>query len=472
MALIPENKIKKEARMKKVIVVMLALFLAIPAITYAGSVTSRYDVTIGGYVKFDVGYTTQTSSVDYRVPNRASTSARQQINDEFGNLSWADGETRANILVKGPDAWGAKTGAFIEGDFRGVAGSTANYGTFTLRHAFMDFNWVNTRLLIGHTWQAWGTIPSFNILAFSEHHYMKGATRAPQIRLTQKLAKNFRFQFALTAPYQELLGNSGANFSTVSTAGGAGSTNNIIDRTRSLIPDTSLEFVYSSDACGKIGPWMLQFGLGGMIGQEKVTYMDWGTGPAFPTTSYSSTNITKWGSSFWGYIPIIPEKKGKKGGALGFTGNAFTGQGLGDMLPAYPGSGVGSGAYNQNNPGAGIGNGTQLALGTNGMIQPVYPLTYGGWMQLNYYWTDSVSSNFLYGFQQNKLSDAYSRLNANNLITLQNYIVNVMYDVNPAVRLGLEYTYITAGYCTYAAAAAGDSKGSMQGVRLGAYYFF
>jgi hypothetical protein len=142
------------------------------------------------------------------------------------------------------------------------------------------------------------------------------------------------------------------------------------------------------------------------------------------------------------------------------------------MLPAYPGAGVGSGAYNQSNVGLGIGNGAALAAAGNGLMTAVYPLTYGAWMQLNYYWTDAWSSNFVYGFQQNKLSDAYSAANANNLITLQNYVVNVMYDVNPAIRFGLEYTYITAGYCTYAAAAAGSSKGSMQGVRFGAYYFF
>jgi len=407
-----------------------------------------------------------------------------QINDQYGNLSWADGETRANILVKGPDAWGAKTGAFIEGDFRGVSGSNANYGTFTLRHAFMDFNWVNTKLLIGHTWQAWGLIPSFNMLAFSENHFMKGATRTPQIRLTQNLAKNFRFQFALSAPYQELLGNSGANFSGTSVSAAAGGTqNSIIDRTRSLIPDTSLEFVYSSDACGKIGPWNLQFGLGGMVGQEKVTYQDFNT-PA-TVTSYSSTNLTKWGTSLWGYVPIIPEKKGNKAGALGFTGNTFMGQGLGDMLPAYPGTGVGSGAYNQNNPGAGIGNGTALAVGSNGLMSAAYPVTYGAWMQLNYYFTDALSANFLYGFQQNKLSDAYSKalsttgiaVNAGNIIQLQNYVVNVMYDVNPAIRFGLEYTYITAGFASYSVSSTtgavnGASSGNMQGVRFGAYYFF
>ena len=35
---------------------MLALFLAVPAISYAGSATSRWDLTIGGQIKFDVGW--------------------------------------------------------------------------------------------------------------------------------------------------------------------------------------------------------------------------------------------------------------------------------------------------------------------------------------------------------------------------------------------------------------------------------
>ncbi len=36
--------------MKKLVLVMLALFLVIPAISNAGSMTSRYDVTFGGFV--------------------------------------------------------------------------------------------------------------------------------------------------------------------------------------------------------------------------------------------------------------------------------------------------------------------------------------------------------------------------------------------------------------------------------------
>ena len=54
------SKTKKEEGMKKTLVIMLALFLAIPAISYAGSATSRWDMTIGGNIKFDMGWADQS----------------------------------------------------------------------------------------------------------------------------------------------------------------------------------------------------------------------------------------------------------------------------------------------------------------------------------------------------------------------------------------------------------------------------
>jgi len=97
LALPIKNKIKKEARMKKFLVVMLALFLAIPAITYAGSVTSKYDVTIGGYVKFDLGWSNQNNGPDYITAARESIRGNQNRLDEYGNTYMYAGETRVNF---------------------------------------------------------------------------------------------------------------------------------------------------------------------------------------------------------------------------------------------------------------------------------------------------------------------------------------------------------------------------------------
>jgi hypothetical protein len=439
-------KRKKEVRMKKFIVIALALFLAVPAITYAGSVTSRYDVTIGGYIKFDVGYMSQGVGVDYRAAGRASRSVNaQNLQDEFPATQWAGGESRLSFAIKGPDAWGAKTSAFLEGDFRGVAGTAMNYGFFTLRHAFMDFKSANTTILLGHTWQPWGLMPSFNMLAFSENHFMKGATRVPQFRVTQQLNKEFSAQFAIAATNQEFFGTSAANY--------------IDDTNRALMPDTSLDLKYATDKCGKIGPWMLTFGLGGMYGREKVTYQT-------VANNWDSNDMTRWGVSFYGYIPIIPEKKGNKAGALGFTWNGFTGQGLGPMLPAYP---------DTTNPG---GNNMPYARPADGAVGGVMGLspemgfatTSGVWTQLTYYLTDKFSSTALWGYQTNNLSGTYSMANAGAVRNIQNFVFNIMYDVNPAVRFGLEYTRITTAYG--AVIATGEAKGSLDAIRFGAFYFF
>ncbi|MEM4235360.1 MAG: hypothetical protein QXU75_09485, partial [Candidatus Methanomethylicaceae archaeon] len=303
-------------------------------------------------------------------------------------------------------------------------------------------------LLLGHTWQAWGLMPSFNILAFSENHFMKGATRVPQIRITQKLTKEFTMQVAVAATNQTLWGTNGGTY--------------VDDTNRALIPDTSLEFVYKTDKLGKIGPWMLTFGLGGMIGSEKVSYQE-------TATKIGEKNVRRWGASFYGYIPIIPEKGGNKAGALGLTGNVFTGQGLGAYLPAYPSS-----PYNR--PGdasADFAGAYSTAFGTPvplASIDPQYPVTSGGWGQLTFYFTNNVFTNILWGYQTNFTSLAYRIANRTIPRNLQNFVVNIMYDPSPAVRLGLEYTRITTAYGGWTATTEG--KGKLDAVRFGAYYYF
>ncbi len=427
--------------MKKYLVILLALFLAVPAISFAGSVTSRYDVTIGGYIKFDVAYTDQNATYDYRAPNRDSRAKyAEQLNDSYDAVTWAGGETRLNFAIKGPDAWGAKTSAFLEGDFRGGTGGgqgAATYGLFTLRHAFMNMDWGNTKLLIGHTWQAWGLLPTFNMLAFSENHFMKGATRVPQIRLTQNFTKELAMVVGIASP-TNTFGNTQPD-----------------DKSRALYPDTSIEFVYKSAALGKVGPWGLTFGLGGMVGKEKVTFQD-------PANHYLSKPLRRWGGSFYGFIPIIPERANKKAGALALTGNVFMGQGLGTYLPAAT-------AYAYYRPTDFQSASGTPAPGTN-QFEVRYPVTSGGWAQLTFYYTDKMFSNLLFGWQKNSWSQPYINTNAGQTRYLQNWIFNVMYDVSPAVRFGAEYTRIMGSYTQWT--ATGKPSGTLNAVRLGAYYYF
>lgn len=59
---------------------------------------------------------------------------------------------RLDLTIKGPDIWGAKTKAYIEGDFTGSTNATIN--DLRLRHAYIDLNWEHHRLLAGQYWYA------------------------------------------------------------------------------------------------------------------------------------------------------------------------------------------------------------------------------------------------------------------------------------------------------------------------------
>ncbi|HOV89633.1 MAG TPA: hypothetical protein PKW07_02870 [Syntrophorhabdaceae bacterium] len=438
------KKIIQEVSMKKYMFVFLLLFLSMPLISYAGSVTSRYDVTIGGFVKFDLAYTDQNDTHNYRAAKRDNIGPNAQNNlDSYDTVTWSGYETRLNLRIKGPDAWGAKTSALIEGNFRGGTGGgqgAATYGLFGLRHAFMNMDWSNTKLLIGHTWQAWGLLPTMDVLGASENYFMRGYTRVPQIRITQNFTKDFAVVVAVQSP-TNTFGNTQPD-----------------DKNRALLPDSSLEFVYKSPAMGKIGSRTLTFGLGGMVGKEKVTYQ-------FPANHYRDSSVKRWGSSFYGYIPIIPEKSNNKQGALALTGNVFMGQGLGVYLPLAPNS-----AYNRPSDAIPADTANSGYNPGKASIEPRYPMTSGGWAQMTFYFTNKMYSNLLFGWQTNKLSSRYYTAQPGAVRYIQNWILNVMYDVSPAIRFGAEYTRVMTSYTQWT--ATGKPSGTLNAVRLGAYYYF
>ncbi|HMU73422.1 MAG TPA: hypothetical protein PKD93_11810, partial [Ferruginibacter sp.] len=57
---------------------------------------------------------------------------------------------RLGVRVSGPDAFGAKTSAVLEGDFFGQA--EANIGLLRLRHGYVKLDWKKHALTLGQTW--------------------------------------------------------------------------------------------------------------------------------------------------------------------------------------------------------------------------------------------------------------------------------------------------------------------------------
>jgi hypothetical protein len=461
--------------MKKLIILAVAVLLALPCVSYAGSATSRWDLTIGGYVKFDLVWADDYMNPDITfAPRDNGTSKNSQ---DYQALTWGAGESRLNFLIKGPDTWGAKSSAFIEFDFRvgnvlstdsATRSQLNSYGVASLRHAFMKFDWPTVSLIMGQTWTGPGILPCFCILGVNElGPFGKGIWR-PEIKVSWMATKNFTVDFAVVSPYNtdKYAGNGGSTLAN-------GLAND--DFARSQIPDIMTEFTYKTDACGKIGPWMLQVGFGGVYGQEKPIDPA-ANGPTTYTTSYAATSgfwsangydddtVDRWMVTGKTYIPIIPEKApGKLAGSLGLAMAGFTGQNLRSYVPPPP-----------------IANAmiSYDRVSATGDINAVAPVVSGGWGQLAFYLTDTVWFGGYYG--QTVVSLSNRRKNSipqtsaaalGSVERIQQYIFNVVYDPNPAVRLGLEYSYFQTHYARSIRPYL-DSDGNTNVVRFAAQYFF
>lgn len=436
--------------MKKLVVVVLAVFLALPAVSFAGSATSRWDLTIGGYVKFDMGWGSQAQGQDAYVALRQGNASYDNYADQTSNFYMYSGETRVNMLTKGPDAWGAKTSAFIEGQFRGDSvGSTATaQGTFALRHAFMQFDWPTSRLVIGQTFHKWGVLPTFanTILEYNGlGPFLKGL-RQPTLRFEQQLAKNWNWAVAATSP-TNTLGNN--------TNNGASGVND--SYSNSQMPFFEGSFGWTSEKCGKIGPWQMLFNLEGFYGRQKLQ-SSWAinqNGNLGVVTS--DKEVDAWGIALKGFIPIIPERKGDKKGALSVSGVIFYAQ----------------------NPGwfqAPVGTNTYDYYPTSRYDSFHSPIQYGGWGQISYYFTDKLYANGWFGYVRNNVSNYYGTIYPNAIQNTNQTILNLSYDVNAAIRFGIEGAYFNTRYAGYNNVINGipttQKDGNYWTVRVGAFYFF
>ena len=434
--------------MKKLVLVMLAIFLVVPALGNAGSVSSRYDVTFGGFVKFDFGWSSDSGNADPAFAFRDSRRGAPQFNDEFSNTFMTGAESRFNFLVKGPDLWGAKTSAFIEGDFRGVTTGNA-HGGFQLRHAFMKMNWDSAELMIGQNWQQWGSIYYPAMLGANDYAmYLKGI-RTPQIALRYFWTKEFNTMIGLTSATEW---------------SGARGVRQVDDYSRSNVPGFMGEIAYWTDRCGKIGPHNLKFALSGYYGQEKYTWFD------AINNRWTDDRANAWLTSFRYSIPIVPEKQGDKVMSLLLNGNFFYGQNAGGNTWLAPGTMFGSYA--------------RINAATGGVAVSA-PTVFGLYSQVSWWVANNVHFNGMYGYAKyNMSSAARNNLGAagaarigvtqNNVNMQQTYGANVLWDANQAVRFGAQWMRIFTSYNGRNLVGTNwDSRsGTMDQYRIAAWYFF
>jgi hypothetical protein len=333
----------------------------------------------------------------------------------------------------------------------------------------MQFDWATTKLVVGQTWQKWGLLPTFanTLLEYNGlGPFLKGS-RQPLVRVEKTFAKNWNFAVGVISPSNTLGGDAGST--------GTGVVNSY---TQSQMPFFEGSFGWTSDKCGNIGPWQMLFNVEGFYGRQKMIYGigSSATGNALFT---SDKEVDAWGVAFKGFIPIIPERKGDKKGAFSLSGVVFYAQN-----PGWFQGPVTTATYNY----------STVAL------DPSFhtPTTYGGWGQLSYFFTDKLFINGWFGYTRNNLSSAYGQGftaaqlatntasgNVNGVQNTTQMILNLSYDVNAAIRFGLEGSYFNTRYAGYTYANVGTAAapaingipttqkdGNYYTIRVGAFYFF
>ncbi|MHB9072239.1 MAG: hypothetical protein ACYC6G_01810 [Desulfobaccales bacterium] len=187
--------------MKKTLLCWLIPALLIPAVAKA-----QTEFSLGGYVKLETFW----DSTQSNTANSTLILRNNNPNFHHGRLRLTTQNSRIHLTIKGPEFFGAKTSGFIEIDFNSAQDpslNAANNYIPRLRHAMFEFKWPETELLLGQYWSMFceysPELTEANPLQF------RGvpSVRLAQVRLTQKLAGCLTVAGFIGEPNRALTGN-------------------------------------------------------------------------------------------------------------------------------------------------------------------------------------------------------------------------------------------------------------------------
>jgi len=169
----------------------------------------KWDLDWSGFISFDMFWDTRkpVESRDggiYLYPANVFLDKNGKDIHGHASFNFVAMNTRLTLKIQAPEALGAKVSGMIEGWFMGISNNDMN--GFALRHALIKMAWRSTQLLVGQTWHPLFTEQMFAYtVAGSAGAPFQPFARVPQIRVTQKLAKNHFLLLYLNAQ-RDLLG--------------------------------------------------------------------------------------------------------------------------------------------------------------------------------------------------------------------------------------------------------------------------
>jgi hypothetical protein len=422
----------------------------------ASPVTSKFNLSIGGYVALDYAYNSQNMGSNgfvYPTAPGGGLSPVGSLLAQERQSQFSARDSRFWLKVGGPTFLGAKTNALIEADFLGSNQGSNEVGNLRLRHAYGSLDWTNTQVLFGQFWDIFGPA-SAGTLDF-RHGATTGTPNNPrvaQLRLTQKIPFNddnsLKLVVGVQNPVQE----------NINTAGGQSS---------GEAPNAAAQIMFVSKSLG-VAPGAfglslnsLQAGFFGLWGTQKMTIVS--------AVNLLNKNVDVYGYGFYGFIPILKSKDGK---TRAMTASLET--------QAYISAGNNwDGANGSTNLTFADAGATAPPTGTQSLyLNHSAAKGYGAYGQV-----------IFYPIQDMGITTGYMRRNAMNYRAFEStaahtfekynelYYANVTYDLNAAVKVGVEYEH---GKTQYGGHSFGNNVagnplgdwGQVNIVRTAFFYFF
>ena len=383
--------------------------------------------------------------------------------------------TRFNLTMKGPELWGGKVTGFIEVDFDGGAGaavgatgvttnnSSFNQAALRLRHAMFKIDWPRNELLFGQYWSVNSELIPDVADSGAFCYYGSTQFRLPQVRYTHKFTDYFNGSIEIASPQN---GRWGLNVNSADPLEGETGEAPMVEGKLRFEKD-----LYGKGAWyGKARGFYLGVGAGwfrsynqagnpyGANWQTPGNNLWVGNAVLNALARVNNKNTDHWIVQIENVLPIIPTHSKSLAGTLTLAHQWFIGRGLSAWRLDLPAN---DRYYTFNNP---INGGGLLEYKLN-LIQ-----RYGGWAQLQYYWTEEIYTNINAGFEKawgwhgnrynQLLGQRYGFWNIANATssalatgTGQDPInsswrasITQWYRPVPAVKFALQYAYMRANY--------------------------
>jgi hypothetical protein len=399
--------------MKKIVLIALLIAALIVPVTAQAAT----EFAFGGYIRLDALWASQQSfsyAFSSFIPRNNGIIAINPVNGFFvpgavnnnnhGKFLMNANASRFNFTIKGPELWGGKVTGFFEMDFDGSAGGAAgttgtstnnnsfNQAALRLRHAMFKITWPDQELLFGQYWSVMSElIPD---VADSGAYCLYGATqlRIPQLRYTQKFSEYFNGSIAVCDPSN---GRWGLNVNSF----------NPIEGEMAETPQIEAKLRFEKDLYGK-GAWYgkprgFYVGLGGawfrsynQAGNPYTAYNTFGQNNFVGLTAaqVAQISVNNQYTDHWLFLienvtPIIPTTTKSLAGTLTLAHQWWIGKGVSAWRLDLPGNDRFLNFSNFSSNG-------QLEYNLN-FIQ-----RFGGWAELQYYWTEEIYTNINGGFEQ------------------------------------------------------------------------